>query len=67
MSLFCSKEDFDSYHHQTGEVCSYQDMKAEMLSYATDTDFADWLPLDLDVSWLDLPSIDWSSIFDITL
>ena len=30
MCTFSSHSDFDKYHQETGEICSYVDMKSEM-------------------------------------
>lgn len=56
MSTFSSHADFDKYHEQTGEVCNYSEMKAEMLSGLSLDGTASWieiLDLDIDASWID--------------
>lgn len=63
MCIFCSADDFEEYHRSIGETCDYTAMKSEMLMTVTDGASADWL--DLDISWLEWPDIDLSSIFDI--
>jgi hypothetical protein len=60
MSTFSSHADFDQYHEQTGEVCDYAEMKAEMLQGFPLVDAATWMDLpdlDLDASWLDFGEI----------
>jgi len=54
--------DFEAYHRSTGETCDYGSMKADMTSALTDGASESWF--DLDVSWLDGPDIDLSSVFD---
>lgn len=56
MSTFSSHEDFDRYHEQTGEVCSYTDMKSTMLEgiSSNDGDLSELPDMDLDASWLDV-------------
>jgi hypothetical protein len=67
MSLFSSQPDFDAYHKEIGEVCDYGQMKSEMLSAVTDSSPVDWTAADVDSSWLDLSSIDWSAVFDFDI
>lgn len=72
MSVFSSHNDFNQYHQETGEACSYTDMKAEMLSGISDTDL-DLLNIgdvNLDASWLDFGAVfegigDFFSSLDI--
>jgi len=60
--LFSSPGDFAAIHEAAGEVCDYAVMKAEVLAdLATGGSF---LGLDLDLSWLEWPDIDLSSVFD---
>lgn len=68
MSFYCSPSDFKAHHEATGEACDYAEMKTELLhdlgSTATDSSL-----FNLDFSWLELPSLnlpdlDFSSIFD---
>jgi hypothetical protein len=65
-AFFNSHGDFDEYHARIGESCDYTAMKREMLDSVTTTadssSFFD-LNFDLDLSWLELPDIDWS-LFD---
>jgi len=62
LALFSSPSEFRSYHDSIGEVCDLGEMKADMLSAVTDGASADWFSVDL--SWLEWPDIDLSSIFD---
>jgi|SRR5688572_20561156 len=57
MSTYSSHSDFDKYHQETGEVCDYTTMKAEMLEGISVTDsihLTDLSDIDLDASWLDI-------------
>lgn len=57
MSTYSSHSDFDHYHQETGEVCDYTSMKAEMLEGISLTDsihLPDLTDIDLDASWLDI-------------
>jgi hypothetical protein len=60
-AMFNSHADFDDYHRSIGEACDYSSMKSEMLSSVSDSGDASWF--DIDLSWLEFPSVDWS-IFD---
>ena len=61
-SIYITPEDFIELHRLTGEACDYAVMKAQVLSdLATSGSF---LPLDLDLSWLEWPDIDVSCLFD---
>jgi hypothetical protein len=65
-AFFNSHGDFDTYHARIGESCDYVAMKREMLdSVAATADSSSLLGLDFDfdLSWLELPDIEWS-IFD---
>ena len=66
-AFFNSHADFDALHAGSGEACDYAGMKAELteaLSPGDATvDTTSWLDFDWDLSWLELPSVDWS-IFD---
>jgi hypothetical protein len=66
-AFFNTHADFDQLHTGSGEACDYAAMKAdltEVLSAAdVPLDTASWLGFDWDLSWLELPSVDWS-IFD---
>jgi hypothetical protein len=60
MSTYSSHRDFDKYHEQTGEICDYSSMKAEMLEGISLTDsvhLSELSDVDLDSSWLDLGDI----------
>jgi hypothetical protein len=60
MSTFSSHRDFDKYHEQTGEICDYAEMKAEMLQGFSLVKTVSWteIPdLDMDASWLDFGEI----------
>ena len=60
--FFSAPEAFEALHRAAGEACDYAAMKAELLTdLATEGSFA--LP-DLDLSWLEWPDIDLSSLFD---
>ena len=56
-----SHEEFDAFHSAIGEACDYAPMKGEMAGALMDGDVG-WF--DIDWSWLELPEIDFSSIFD---
>lgn len=56
MSTYSSHRDFDAYHEQTGEVCDYTEMKAEMLegiSLTSSVHLSELPDIDMDASWLD--------------
>jgi hypothetical protein len=60
--IFSTPEAFKALHDAAGEVCNYAAMKAEVLTdLASSGSFASF---DLDLSWLEWPDIDLSSIFD---
>ncbi len=66
MSTFSTHSDFDRYHMETGEVCSYTEMKTEMLSGLSVPSSADWTEItdiDIDASWLDFGDI-FESVFE---
>jgi hypothetical protein len=61
-SVFSTVDDFKGVHEAAGEVCDYVAMRAEVLSdLAVDGAFSG---IDLDLSWLEWPDIDLSSLFD---
>lgn len=60
--LFTSPEEFTAYHDRMGESCDYGGMKAEMVSAMTDGASTSWF--DANMSWLEWPDIDLTSIFD---
>ena len=62
MSLYSPREEFEAHHAATGEVCDYGAMKSEMTAALTDGASNSWF--DIDMSWLEWPDIDLSSIFD---
>jgi hypothetical protein len=62
-ALFCTPEDFAAVHRTLGEACDFAAMKADMTSAVTDGASGSWF--DLDLSWLDWPDIDLSSVFDL--
>jgi hypothetical protein len=60
--FFSTPSDFAALHDAAGEVCDYVAMKTEILAdLASGSAFS---LLDIDLSWLDWPDIDFSSIFD---
>jgi hypothetical protein len=60
--MFSSPSDFAAIHEAVGEVCDYASMKAEVLSELTSG--GSFLGIDIDLSWLEWPDIDLSSVFD---
>ncbi len=65
-AFFNTHIDFDDYHTRIGEACDYVSMKREMLnSITTSSDSSSFFDVnfDFDLSWLELPDVDWS-IFD---
>lgn len=60
--FFSSPSDFNALHQAAGETCNYTDMKAELLAELATGGIFSWA--DIDLSWLDWPDIDLSSIFD---
>ena len=62
--LYMDHSSFDKYHQSIGEPCDYLDMKQSMISSMTDNASDSWFDFDFDLSWLELPDIDLSSIFD---
>lgn len=61
-AAYASPEDFRQHHLETGEVCDYATMKSEMFAAMTDGASTSWF--DLDMSWLEWPDFDFSSLFD---
>lgn len=60
MCTFSSHSDFDKYHQDKGEICSYVDMKSEMLSNFSSSTNITWLDIpdiDIDDSWLDFGNL----------
>jgi len=63
-AFFNTHADFDAHHHSIGESCDYIGMKKEMAeSVSSSADTVSWFDFDFDLSWMELPSIEWS-IFD---
>jgi hypothetical protein len=60
--FFSSPGDFAALHEAAGELCDYTAMKTELLGDIADGGVFS-LP-DIDLSWLEWPDIDLSSIFD---
>jgi len=60
--IFSSPQDFKAIHDATGEVCDYAAMKASVLSELAPTGV--FSLLDIDLSWLEWPDIDLTSLFD---
>jgi hypothetical protein len=65
-AFFNDRPDFDAWHAARGEVCDYAAMKSDMVS-SIDVGGHGSPGLDIDASWLDLPSIDWPSLLDFDL
>ncbi|MEM9445385.1 MAG: hypothetical protein AAGA18_08525 [Verrucomicrobiota bacterium] len=59
--IFTDPITFAAIHEASGEVCDYTKMKTEALFALADGTFQ--LP-DIDLSWLEWPDIDLSSVFD---
>ena len=59
--IYTSPEDFQAIHDALGEVCDYVKMKSEVLTELSGGSFE--LP-DINLSWLEWPDIDLSSLFD---
>lgn len=60
--IFSTPDDFRSVHEAAGEACDYAVMKAAVLAdLASGGIFSG---IDIDLSWLDWPDIDLSSVFD---
>lgn len=65
-AFFNSHADFDRLHAGQGASCDYAGMKAELAEALTSSNASppsSWLDFDWDLSWLELPDLDWS-IFD---
>ena len=60
--IFSSPQDFQAVHDAAGEACDYAAMKASVLSELAPSGSYSWL--DIDLSWLEWPDIDLSSVFD---
>lgn len=64
MCFFSEHESFDIYHRTIGETCDYLSMKSQMVSALTDGASDSWVDFDFDISWLELPDLDFSDFFD---
>jgi hypothetical protein len=62
-AFFNDRQDFDSWHAARGETCDYEVMKSELVA-AIDAGSSSPSVFDFDASWLDLPSVDWSTLLD---
>ena len=60
--IFTTPEDFKAIHDALGEACDYAAMKAQVLADLAAGGTFSWL--DVDLSWLEWPDIDLSSVFD---
>jgi hypothetical protein len=60
-ALYSSRSDFDRHHRSTREECDYDSMRGEMIDALAE---GAWSIFDIDLSWLEWPDIDLSSIFD---
>jgi hypothetical protein len=61
-SLYSSRGDFERHHRVTGENCDYDAMRTEIIDALADG--KSWSLFDIDLSWLEWPDVDLSSIFD---
>ena len=61
-AMFNTHSDFDAYHRSIGESCDYASMHSEMLGSISEA--APTTGFDIDFSWLELPDVDLSAIFD---
>ena len=60
--IFTTPQDFNALHDAAGAACDYAAMKASVLAdLASGGTFS---ILDLDLSWLEWPDIDLSSLFE---
>ena len=60
--IFSAPADFKAVHEAAGEVCDYTAMRAEVLADLTSG--GAFSALDVDLSWLEWPDIDLTSVFD---
>jgi hypothetical protein len=60
-ALYTSRDDFKRHHRIRGERCDYDEMRGEMIDALAE---GAWSLMDIDLSWLEWPDIDLSSIFD---
>ena len=60
--IFSTPQDFKALHEAAGEACDYAAMKAEVLADLAGSD--GFSIFDIDLSWLEWPDIDLSSLFD---
>lgn len=66
MSMYSNHGDFDRHHEAIGEVCSYTEMKSEMLEGISTSEVISPSSLpapDLDASWLDVGNL-FDGIFE---
>lgn len=62
LALFSTPDDFNAYHATIGEDRDYGRLKEEMFEAMMEIAVESWF--DLDMSWLDWPDFDFSSLFD---
>lgn len=62
--LYMDHNSFDAYHKEIGEACDYSSMKSSMVAAITDHKSDSWFDFDWDLSWLELPDIEFGSFFD---
>lgn len=60
--FFSTPADFEAVHRAMGESCDYVAMKAELVKDLAGNASSNWFSLDL--SWLDWPDVEFSSLFD---
>ncbi len=60
--MYASPSDFAAIHEAAGEACDYVAMKAEVLANLASGE--SFLGIDIDLSWLEWPDIELSSVFD---
>ena len=60
--IFASPQDFKALHDAAGEACDYAAMKSEVLTDLSQSGLYAWR--DIDLSWLEWPDIDVSSLFE---
>lgn len=64
MCFFTDRSAFELFHESIGENCDYTSMKSSMVSAITDGASDSWTDFDFDLSWIELPDIDFSDFFD---
>ena len=60
--IFTSPDDFKLIHETLGEFCDYAAMRGEVLGELVQG--GSFFDIDIDLSWLDWPDIDLSSVFN---